>query len=273
MQDRTLAEPGINKPLLGVAGAVVLAAFGGWYYWHARSAPGAKPPPTPAPVVQTAPPDAPIEHPVPAAGTDAPNTPLPSLADSDSVVRDALEGASPGSRFSQYLVPENLVRHIVVTVDNLPRQKAAADKRPTTPVGGSFMSDGDELHSTLDAQNFQRYRPMVEALAGTDMRKLAAVYLHFYPLFQKVYQDLGYPNGYFNDRLVQVIDVLLAAPQVAAPIELVRPDVLYVFADTALEGRPAGQKMLIRLGPDNAAVVKAKLMELRALVTAAPPRR
>jgi hypothetical protein len=89
-------------------------------------------------------------------------------------------------------------------------------------------------------------------------------------LIQRCYQDLGYPNGYFNDRLVQVIDVLLATPAPAGPVELVRPSVMYEFADPSMEARPAGQKLLIRMGPDNAKVIKSKLMELRAAVTAAP---
>jgi hypothetical protein len=89
---------------------------------------------------------------------------------------------------------------------------------------------------------------------------------------QQSYQNLGYPSGYFNDRLVQVIDVMLATPQPAGPIELVRPNVMYTYADPALEARPAGQKLLIRMGPENAAVIKAKLMELRAIVTATPPK-
>jgi Protein of unknown function (DUF3014) len=91
-------------------------------------------------------------------------------------------------------------------------------------------------------------------------------------LFQEAYQNLCYPSGYFNDRLVQVIDVLLATPQPSGPIELVQPNVMYTFADPALEARPAGQKLLIRMGPDNAAAIKSKLMELRALITAAPPK-
>jgi hypothetical protein len=125
----------------------------------------------------------------------------------------------------------------------------------------------------LNPQNFARYQPMVAVIGKLDMRQLAAVYIRFYPLFQQAYQDLGYPNGYFNDRLVQVIDILLATPQPTGPIALVRPNVMYVFADPALEARPAGQKLLIRMGPDNAAVIKTKLGELRAAVTAAPPKR
>ena len=134
------------------------------------------------------------------------------------------------------------------------------------------MVDGDELHATLDSQNFQRYRPAVDVIRMTDMQRVAAVYLRFYPLFQQAYQDLGYPTGYFNDRLVKVIDELLATPQISGPIDLVRPNVMYLFADPTLESRPAGQKLLIRMGPDNESAVKAKLKELRAIVTATPPK-
>jgi hypothetical protein len=50
----------------------------------------------------------------------------------------------------------------------------------------------------------------------------------------------------------------------------VRPNVMYTFADPALEARPAGQKLLIRMGPENAQAIKAKLTELRAIITAGP---
>lgn len=266
-------EPVVNKPLIGVAAVVVLAALGGWYYWHRHHSASPAPPVAAAPIVATpeaAPQEAAIEHPVPAAAESS-NPPLPALNDSDKAFNDAVADAVGGGSIVQYLVPDSIVRHIVVTVDNLSRQKVAVEKRPVTPASGSFMVNGDELHATLDAENFQRYGSMVGAIQKVDMQRLAAVYLHFYPLFQSAYQDLGYPNGYFNDRLVKVIDLLLATPQITGPIELVRPNVMYVFADPALEARPAGQKLLLRMGPDNAAAVKAKLTELRAIVTAAAP--
>ena len=261
----------INKPLIGVAAAVVVAAAGSWYYWHLHHTAD-----LPVPVAVPAAPQSPepaeaqrIEHPLAPAVADAGQKPLPALEDSDGPFNEALTAAA-GAPLAQYLVPESLIRHIVVTVDNLPRQKVAVDKRPVTPAGGQFIADGDELRATLDQQNFQRYAAMVSALKKVDMQRLVAAYLRFYPLFQKAYQDLGYPNGYFNDRLVKVIDVLLATPQVAGPVDLTRPNVMYVYADSALEARPAGQKLLIRMGPDNASAVKARLMELRALIVAAP---
>jgi hypothetical protein len=87
-------------------------------------------------------------------------------------------------------------------------------------------------------------------------------------LFQSAYVELGYPNGYFNDRLVEVIDHLLAAPEANAPIRLVQPKVLYEFEDADLQALSSGRKAMLRLGPANEARVKAKLREFRARIAA-----
>jgi hypothetical protein len=261
----------VNKPMIGVAAGVIVVAVGVGYYFHSHRAPEPTPPKPPVAAAVEAAPG--IANPIPSPGTDAAATaPLPSLNDSDATLLEALAQLTSPAAVKDYLQPENLVRHLVVTIDNLPRQRVAVEKRPTTAVPGTFTANGDELNATLDPRNFDRYKPMVAVINNLDMRSLAAVYTHFYPLFQQSYQDLGYPNGYFNDRLVAVIDMMLATPQPAGPIQLVRPNVMYTFADPALEARPAGQKLLIRMGPDNAAVIKAKLTELRAIIAAAPPK-
>ena len=258
----------VNKPMIGVAAVVLVVGVGIAYYFHGRSAlPTSEPTAVPPPAAGGEPP---IEHPVPGSASSQ-SAPLPPLNASDLAMKDALS-ALVGANAMQYVVPEDIVRHVVVTIDNLPRQKAPAAKRPTVAVQGSFLVEGDELHATLDPKNFTRYDPMVNVVRQLDMQRVADTYIHFYPLFQSAYQNLGYPNGYFNDRLVQVIDSLLATPELAGPIELSRPNVLYTFADPKLEALPAGQKLLLRMGPDNAAVVKGKLKELRAIITAAPPK-
>jgi Protein of unknown function (DUF3014) len=260
----------INKPMIVVAAVVAAAALGIAYYLHVRSTHLPSIPVAAQPVPP--PPEEPaIEHPVPEETGDASTSPLPTLGDSDPAMRDALGQVAGNDAVTRYLVPDSVIRHIVVTIDNLPRQKVPVDKRPVVAVAGTFMVDGDELHATLNPQNFARYEPMIEVVRTLDMQRLAHVYLRFYPLFQQVYQDLGYPKGYFNDRLVQVIDSLLATPQITGPIELTRPNVMYTFADRGLEARPAGQKLLLRMGPENAAVIEAKLKELRAIITATPP--
>jgi hypothetical protein len=259
----------INKPIVGVAALIFVLAAGGVYYLRSRNAPLPAAPvaavnPEPAPAA-----DSGVSHPLPKAADNAAALgPVPPLADSDSPLLDALAQLSSADAVKQFLAPQDVVRKMVVTIDNLPRQKAAVEKRPTNPIAGSFIAAGDEIHGTLDQRNFERYTPMVSVISHMDMKQLGAVYIHYYPLFQESYQNLGYPNGYFNDRLVEVIDSLLAAPEPKAPIELVRPNVMYTYADATLEARPAGQKLLIRMGPENAKAIKAKLTELRSVITA-----
>jgi Protein of unknown function (DUF3014) len=260
----------VNKPIVGVAALIFVLAAGGVYYLRNRN-----PPPVAAPEVPAVPAPAAgepaIAHPLPeGAGSATASAPLPDLAASDAPLLDALAQLGSGDAVRDYLVPDDLIRRMVVTIDNLPRQKIAVDKRPTKPIAGAFAVEGDELHATLDERNFERYKPLVAVIGKLDMQQVGAVYIRFYPLFQQSYQNLGYPTGYFNDRLVEVIDAMLATPDPAGPIQLERPNVMYTFADPALEARPAGQKLLIRMGPQNARIIKAKLRELRAVITAGP---
>lgn len=265
----------MNKPL--IAGAAVIAAggLGAWYFFSiathpvvpAKSSADASPVAVASATQSTEPA---IAHPLPAVA--AHGDPPPDMSQSDAALLAALPVATGPGAVAEYLEPDGIIRRIVVTVDNIPRQKIPAGHRPVRRFGEPFHADGDELHATLDQQNYARYKPYVAVVRNLDVAALMKIYLRFYPLLQQAYQDLGYPKGYFNDRLVETIDVLLAAPQPSAPIDLVRPNVLYEYADPALEALPAGQKLMIRLGPDNAATIKAKLSELRAALTAAARR-
>jgi hypothetical protein len=200
-----------------------------------------------------------------------PVEPLPSLAQSDAVVRAALEtlwGKEPVARF---LVPDDLVSRFVATIDNLPNPKLASKLRPVQPFAGAALALRDSAAPSgiaLGEEHFARYAPLVSLVQATSVDQLEALYLRFHPLLQQAYEDLGYPGESFEDRLVEVIDHLLRAPEVPAPIAVVRPKVYYEFADPAIEERSAGQKLLIRMGPRNAKLVKQRLRELRARLTA-----
>ena len=150
-----------------------------------------------------------------------------------------------------------MIRRFVATIDNLPRNKVAEQMRPIKPLGGetATVANGDTI--TLSPENSARYAAVMKLVQGSDPKQLGQLYIHYYPLFQQAYEDLGYPAQYFNDRLVASIDHLLAAPEPSAPPRLTQPKVLYEFADPALEALPSGQKILLRMGPENAARVKA----------------
>jgi len=263
MWDQDL-EDASRRRFAWIVGAVVAAAVaaGGWYWYSGRVHPAAEPPPVrpaaPQPAASAAPE---ISHPL---STEGSPTALPALNDSDPVVHDSLVGVFGRDTIERFLVPQNIVRHIVVTVDNLPRHKVNVELRPVKPTAGQAVTAGRGEVTTLGEANFVRYAPLARVVQGTDVKTLAVVYERLYPLFQQAYEDLGYPGKYFNDRLVEVIDHLLQTPEVPAPIPVLQPKVFWEYADSSLENRSAGQKLLIRMGPQNARIIKAKLRDFRA---------
>lgn len=195
---------------------------------------------------------------------------LPPLEQSDEPLREELSRELKQPQLADWFVPESMIRHFVVTVDNLPREKLAWKYSFVEPAPGKFkVRDGEGEDSYyLDPANFGRYERYIGYIESIDIRQIINVYVHFYPLFQQAYEDLGYPDRYFNDRMVEVIDHLLTTPSVQPPIKLVRPKVFYKYADPELESLSAGQKLLIRSGPDNSARIKSWLQKLRARLTA-----
>ena len=260
-------EDDTKKWLYWAIPAVVAVAIGVALYYgrshrqaeQAGQTPAVTVPETPTPAAEP-----PVRNPV--AETPPPK-PLPPLADSDPSLQESLSGVF-GRALDPFLVPKNIIRHTVVTIDNMPRKKTAVQMWPVKPIGGELAAtredDSDEL--TLSEANYARYEPVIKILRNTDPAQIATLYKQYYPLFQEAYVSLGYPDGYFNDRLVEVIDHLLATPDVPGPVKLKRPSVNFVYADAELEALSSGQKTLIRMGSANAAIVKDKLRELRKAI-------
>jgi hypothetical protein len=153
---------------------------------------------------------------------------------------------------------------------------------PVQPTPGKTLVVKKDDGLYLDTANAKRFEPFVRFATSIDVVKATALYVRLYPLCQEAYEELGYPGKYFNDRLVDVIDQLLQTPELAQPIKLTltevngpiparQPWVRYEFADPELEMRPAGQKILLRMGTANAVLIKAKLSEFRAHIATQLP--
>jgi hypothetical protein len=211
-----------------------------------------------------------IRHPIAqAAPAPASTAPLPALDASDAGVAHGLLALAGDHALDGLLFRDQVIRRIVATVDALPRQSVGTNILPVKTPKGAFEVDQADGGITLSPRNAERYAPYMRVLEAADPKALVAWYVQYYPLFQQAYRDLGYPGGYFNDRLVTAIDDMLAAPVPDAPVQLVQPKVFYRYADADLEARSAGQKMLMRLGADDEARVKARLREIRTLLTGA----
>lgn len=279
-------------PAPGLLMALLFAAMaaGGFYWWQQGMRPAAPAADTPVPAAPAVPPTAStstgpaIQYPIDAAKGDSGTPPeaLPVLAESDAYVASALADLLGREKVQTFLHLEGFARRVVATTDNLARDHAAPALWPVTPTPGRFatLDGGAAAPSTtsISPDNSQRYTPFVLFVESVDTAQAVRLYARLYPLFQQAYEELGFPDRYFNDRLVSVIDLLLATPvqtgplgvslvEVKGPLPSVRPWVRYEFTDPALRSLSSGQKMLLRTGPVNHRRLNAKLMEIRRLVS------
>jgi len=256
---------------------VLLVALGaaGWYF-RDEFLPRAPEPVATEPVPDPAPEPDQIGPVYPIAPLALPQTgdgrlaELPPLDDSDAYFLLAL-GDVFGTEIEALLASEGLIDRFVASVDNLPRatlsEKIRAVGRLSDPFRVDTEGNGEPIY--LSSDNFKRYDPLVGMVASADMNLIVDTYRRFYPLLQQSYERLGYPNAHFNDRVVEVIDHLLETPEPDEPIQLLRPHVLYEFADPELEALSSGQKLLLRIGPQHIATLKALLRRLRTQLTTA----
>lgn len=218
----------------------------------AGAAPTASAPPPPASTPSPA--TLPVDDTAVQAPPAPPTTVAPLAAD-DASVRQALTGLLGREAVLALLQADGFAERVVATVDALPRGHAAPRLWPVHPAEGRFTVDGGRIA----AANEQRYAPFVRMVERLDPAAAAGLYRRLQPQLQAAYENLGYPGRRFDDRLLEVVDHLLATPQpdsppavtlteVKGPIAPERPWVRYEYADPALESRSAGQRILLRLG-------------------------
>lgn len=276
-----------STPWVAAAVLACAAAAGAawWFWWRPAPAPAAPPAvaaapqapaaaAAPAPLPEASGPQNPVDALAPAdAG-------LPPLADSDTRVASLLAELLGSGRVASFLVTDGFVRRAVATVDNLGRPQAPARMWPVQPMPQRFTVAADASSpqlQTIAPANAARYSAFLDFAESVPMEPAVALYARLYPLFQQAYEEVGFPGRYFNDRLVAVLGHLLQAPEPAGPLAVQlmpvntevpnpRPWVRYEFGDPALESLSSGQKVLVRMGPANAARAKTLLRELRRRV-------
>lgn len=269
---------------------VLVLALGGWYFFTQRQEVPEPPLPVaevqaPEPVAEAVEEEANVElpepsvpEPLPTPEPVEPEQPLPALADSDPLARDILGSFYGEAAVMRYFADQGLVSRLVATVDALGGKQVPGSVQVMQGPGGEFAArsldnpetpilneEGDPIPQFIaEPTNAGRYLLYVEMLESVDVATFVDTYRRNYPLFQQAWRELGYTDGEFDDRLLQVIDELLATPAAPEPLLLIKPEAFYLFADERLEALSAGQKILLRMGKDNAGRVKARLSEIRA---------
>lgn len=189
---------------------------------------------------------------------------LPRLNDSDSFVAEKISELSSGTSLLGYLVDEQLVRRAVVLVENISRGQYPQTALPYKPIVEDMqVSSDDGRLFTMEAASYTRFDAAVAAFVALDTEQTVGLYRLLSPLLQQAYAEIGFRDAEFEQALIKAIDAVLSAPEIEGPFQLVKPSVMYLYADTRLEELANMNKQLIRLGPENSARLKAKLREFK----------
>jgi hypothetical protein len=250
---------------VAVLGVAIAAGF--YYFVHRR-------PPAPGPAAAK---DAARETPPPAAapralGAQGEAIALPPLDETDPIVRERVRALSSDLTIAKWLTTENLLRNVARLVQAIAEDRSVAGQvailRPAQP----FSVQHANGRLIIDPRSYHRYDAIATAVASLDAHGSAGLYSTFRPRLADAYVELGFPDTPFDSTLEDALVTLAGTPVPDGPIEVVPRGGTYAFADARLEALSPAQKQLLRMGPENARAVKAKLREI-AIALGIPAER
>ncbi|MEP1470382.1 MAG: DUF3014 domain-containing protein [Halieaceae bacterium] len=232
--------------------------------------------PEPAPVVVAPEPEP--EEPAPAADipepepepqqepevAEVPPEPPLALENSDEPVREELSQASSSELFTDPLANADLLQRGTGLIDGLSRGLVLNKVLPVAAPKGSFKTVNVDELEYIDPTSYARYDGHAQAIADLNTDKLVATFHTFRPLLEQSYAGLGYKPDDFDNALIRALDRVIATPELQGDVAVKKKEAIYVFADPALEQLSPLQKQLLRMGPENLAMVKAQARALRS---------
>ena len=191
---------------------------------------------------------------------------LPLLNESDDAVRDALAAIPLGTAGQQYLLSANIIERsssavYLMAQGDVP-YKLIPIARPKTP----FPISDDGLKVTADALGFDRYDALSGWLRQLDIAAITEALAWLTPLFREAWGFYGEAPETFDAAVLGVLDAIITTPEIdLTEARLLRKEAVWIFEDPAIEALPPLQKQILRMGPDNAMVVKAVAGQTRDL--------
>jgi len=253
--------------LLVIAGGVVLLTG----IWPPKGEPtptATAPPPEPPPSpIMTA-----IEEPAPEPSEPPPpppepvEDPLPRLEESDDAVRDAVGDIPLGTAGQQYLIPGNIIERSASLIYLMAQGDVPYKLLPVSRPKAAFPIRDDGTQVVTDPAGFERYDALTQWLQSLDLESLLSSLEWFIPLFREAWSYYGEDPAAFDFAVVMTLDLVIATPEIdLSEARLTRKEAVWIFEDPAIEGLAPIQKQVLRMGPENAKILKAKAAEARGL--------
>lgn len=261
----TTAQAGLILILsLGIAGGLILLT-GIWPLEEQPAPAVTAPPPAPPPATAVAEIEEPTRQPPPPPPAPV-EEPLPQLEESDDAVRDALGDIPLGTAGQQYLIPGNIIERSASLVYLMAQGDVPYKLLPVSRPKAAFPVSDDGTQVVSDPAGSERYDSLTEWLESLDLASLLSSLKWFIPLFREAWSYYGEDPAAFDMAVVMALDLVIATPEVdLSEAGLIRREVVWIFEDPAIEGLAPIQKQVLRMGPENAKILKAKAAEVRGL--------
>jgi hypothetical protein len=194
--------------------------------------------------------------------------PLPTLEASDPVLKQDVLKLNWQPGLAGLINTKQMIRNLVVTVDNLAQKQLVAKHPVMVPLDQPFVTIADPQSQTyqIDPASYQRYEPYIRLLESADPEQMLPIFKRYQPLFEQVFGELGYPELSFQQRMQQALTTFLAIAPMSVDTTLVRKSVAYTYADPAVESLSDLEKQVIRLGSDNHQRLRAVAKNYLALL-------
>ncbi|XOV80494.1 MAG: DUF3014 domain-containing protein [Aestuariibacter sp.] len=182
---------------------------------------------------------------------------------SDGAIKTAVMGISAMPELAQLLVDEDLIRRFVVFTNNLAEEQLADSHHLLRAPESKFKVYRQADKEWIDSASYQRYTVYAEILDSMDTETMMTLYETYKPAISNIFVEIGDPSEDFDSRLIDAIDHLLDTPEVPVPVEVYTDSVMYKYRIERVEDLSGPQKQLLRTGPENMRLIKAKMRELR----------
>lgn len=194
---------------------------------------------------------------------DEPNVvQLPTLNNSDTFVFEGLRAMQNGASVLRLLAQDQIVRKFVVFVENISRGEFPQTGLPYRALGEEMpVRNIDENFFVMEDSAHARFDEIVQTFVSLDTDAAVTLYRVLSPLFQQAYAEIGFRNVSFDETLRLSINNIVRTTNMEGPYQLVKPSVMYLYADASIENLQEVHKQLLRIGPDNTIILKAKLRE------------
>jgi Protein of unknown function (DUF3014) len=243
-QGRRPSALGALAVLVLLAGAIIV-----FYYW--RPLPFARPAPEQVRLAADA------------SGSQVPTEfgPVPELGVSDEFVRALVRQLSSHPALVSWLASDQLVRAATVVVDKIAiGSSPSRELRALGPATPFLVTAGPGV-LRIDPKGYARYDTFANVIDSIDTEGASRAFRRLRPLFQQAFDELGYTNLTFDDRLALALGRLVDTPVPEGDVAVLATSVTFQFADPELEALSPAQKHLLRMGPRNMRLVQHKIRE------------